>query len=233
VTAFTIKLHSTRYGRIEEHGPEVLLSDHATAFILQHMQVYRGQRVGEPGCGTGVISLCAAKAGARHVIGTDTDPQAVAAACYNRDANGLANAHFVRGSLLEPVAFGLDLVVALLPHKPAPRPFSRRYYGGWDGTDLLRATIRQGAEKLAMGGRLLLYLNSIANPRRISHELDAFYDVVTVAEKKRYFTEREFDEMTPGMFAHLEAQRKRGEADFWEDSQGLYFMARICEGRRR
>jgi len=34
----------------------------------------------EPGCGSGVLSLCAALAGAVSVIGTDIDPEALLAA---------------------------------------------------------------------------------------------------------------------------------------------------------
>ncbi|MEW6741530.1 MAG: 50S ribosomal protein L11 methyltransferase [Planctomycetota bacterium] len=225
--------HVTRYGRIVEQGPTAILADHATSFMLQHLVVQRGDRVAEPGCGTGILSLFAALAGALNVVGTDVDPEAVTAASRNAVLNRIANALFVRGHLLEPVTTGLDLVVALLPHKPAPRPFNPRYYGGTDGTDLLLEAIRQSAERLTGGGRLVLYVNSIANPLRVARELERSFDVRLLGEKRRYFTREEFDRLTPGMFAHLEAQAARGEADFRSDDKGLYFMARIYEGARR
>lgn len=50
-----------------------------------------------------------------------------------------------------------------------------------------------------------------------------------LAEKRRDFTQEEFDGLTTGMFAHLEAQRARGEAEFGRDEKGLYFMARLYE----
>jgi len=227
------RCHATRSGRIVEQGPAALLADHATMFILEHLTVRRGDRVAEPGCGTGVLSLYAALAGARSVVGTDVDPDALAAARQNAAANGVANVCFVQGSLLEPVPAGLDLVVANLPHKPAPRPFDRRYYGGPDGTDLLLEVIGQAAGRLVAGGRLVLYANSIANPRRVAREFARDFDVRLLAEKRRYFTREEWDGLAPGMFAHLEARKACGEADFEQDDQGLYFMARLYEGVRR
>ena len=210
-----------------------LLSDHATRFVLDHLTVQPGSRVAEPGCGTGVLSVFAALAGAASVVGTDIDRSVLAAARHNADLNGVRNVSFILGNLLEPLGAGLDLVVALLPHKPAPGPFNHRYYGGPDGTDLLIAAIRQSADRLVAGGRLVLYVNSIANPRRVAREFAQAFDVRHLGEKRRDFTRDEFDGLTPGMFAHLEAQRARGEAEFRSDDRGLYFMARLHEGRRR
>jgi methylase of polypeptide subunit release factors len=227
------RCHATRCGRLIEQGPLALLADHATMFLLEHLSVRRGDRVAEPGCGTGVLSLYAALAGARSVVGTDVDPDALAAARQNAVLNDITNVYFVQGNLLEPVPAGLDLVVANLPHKPAPRPFSPRYYGGPDGTDLLLAIIAQAAHRLVAGGRLVLYVNSIANPRRVAREFARDFEVRLLAEKRRDFTREELDSLTPGMFAYLEARKECGEADFWDDEQGLYFMARLHEGVRR
>lgn len=231
--AFPTRCHATRSGRIVEQGPAALLADHATMFILEHLTVRRGDRVAEPGCGTGVLSLYASLAGARSVVGTDVDPYALAAARQNAVLNGVANVSFVQGSLLEPVPAGLDLVVANLPHKPAARPFDQRYYGGPDGTDLLLAVIGQAAGRLGAGGRLVLYVNSIANPRRVASEFARDFDVHLLAEKRRYFTRDEWDGLAPGMFEYLQARKACGEADFQHDDQGLFFMGRLYEGIRR
>lgn len=227
-------IHQTPVGAIVESGPHRLLSDHATAFTWAHLQVRRGDRVAEPGCGTGVLSLFCALAGAASVVGTDIDEEALTAARQNALANRVADrVAFRQGSLLEPVPGPLDLVVALLPHKPAPRPFDHRYFGGLDGTDLLRAVIEQAADRLVPGGRLVLYLNSIAHPRRVLAEFDRAFTVRKLAEKRRPFTVEEFDRLTPGMYAHLEARRAAGEAEFAADADGLYFTARLYEGTRR
>lgn len=228
-----VRKHQTAFGVLEERGPEVILADAATAFMLPLLRVRRGDRAAEPGCGTGVLSLFMTLAGAARVTGTDTDPAAIAAARQNSVINRAPNIEFIEGSLLEPVAGPLDLIVANLPHRPAPRPFNPRYYGGPDGADLVRALIAQAAAKLAPGGRLVLYLNSIANPRRVLAALAERFDVATLGERRRDFTREEFDTLTPGLFAHLEAQRDRGEAEFWRDENGLYFIGRVYEARLR
>ncbi len=227
-----VRLHQTPVGVIEESGPTELLADHATEFIRVHLAVQPGERVAEPGCGTGVLSLFCALAGAGTVVGTDIDAVALQAARDNAQRNRVRNVEFRQGNLLDPVAGPLDLVVALLPHKPAPRPFNHRYFGGPDGSDLLLAVISQAAERLRPGGRLVLYVNSIANPQRVASVFSRQFSVRLLAEKRRPFSRDEFDELTPGMFAHLEAQRSRGLAEFAEDNHGLYFMARLFEGTR-
>jgi len=47
-------------------------------------------RILDAGCGSGILSLVAARLGAREVLGVDRDTEAVAAACRNIAANGLA-----------------------------------------------------------------------------------------------------------------------------------------------
>lgn len=226
--------HATRWGPLREAGPPALRADHATAFTLAHLEVPPGATVAEPGCGTGVLAIAAARAGAARVVGTDLDPAALAAAHANAAANGVRRrVLFCHGDLLAPVAGPLDLIVALLPHKPAPRPIARRYHGGPDGTDLLRRAIAQAAERLVQGGILLLYVNSISNPRRVATTLAPAFTVSLCAEKRRPFTAAEFEALTPGMFAHLVAQRRRGEAEFWEDAAGPWFLARLWRARRR
>src|SRR5512137_2860314 len=99
-----VRKHQTAFGVIEERGPKVMLADAATAFMLPLVRVRAGDRAAEPGCGTGVLSIFMALAGASRVTGTDTDPAAIAAAQQNAALNRAANAEFIKGSLLGPVA---------------------------------------------------------------------------------------------------------------------------------
>ena len=52
-----------------------------------------GESVLDYGCGSGILAIAAAKLGAGEVWGVDIDPQAIQAAAYNADINGV-NAHF-------------------------------------------------------------------------------------------------------------------------------------------
>jgi 16S rRNA G1207 methylase RsmC len=226
------RVHETSCGLLREIGSAELLADHATSFFLRVLEIRPGDRVAEPGCGTGVLSVYAALAGAAAVTGTDILPEALAFARENARLNGQAQVTFVEGHLLDPVPGPLDCVAALLPHKPAPRAFHTRFYGGADGTDLLLAVIAQARDKLVRGGRLALYANSIAHPKRVTREFSRGFSVRLLGEKKRYFTAEEFDGLTPGLFKYLENQLRKGEAEFSRDEKGWYFWARIFEGTR-
>lgn len=232
LTAEERREHATRHGSISERGPNALLADHATRFVLDHLRVEAGSVVAEPGCGTAVMSIFAARAGAARVIGTDIDSASVRTARRNVQLNRLHTVEIREGSLLDAVDEPLDLVVALLPHKPGPRAFSPRYYGGPDGTRWLLAVIEQSAQRLRKGGRLVLYLNSIANPVRVLTAFRRSFKVRLLGEKKRYFSREEFESLAPGMVEHLCTQRDQGAAEFHEDGEGMYFWARLYEGVR-
>lgn len=223
----------TPAGTIREFGPQNVLSDHATAFMMEHLDIPRGARAIDAGCGTGVLAIFMSMAGASKVTGTDIDRRSLEAARYNTVINRTNNVDFKEGSLLEPVDGPADLIVALLPHKPAPRPFDRRYYGGEDGTNLVTTLIGQARTRLKTGGRLYLYLNSISNPGKIQGIFNERFETEIIAEKIRRFTKEEFDSLTGGMFEHLTNMRDKGMSEFFEDEQGLYFMARIWRGTLR
>ncbi len=220
-------------GALLDGAPPSLRFDASTEFMARFVRVAPGARAAEPACGSGMLSLSMARSGARQVIGTDVDPAALEAARANAALNAVANAEFVEGDLLEPVAGPLDVVAALLPHRPAPRPFNRRFYGGPDGTDLLLALIAQARARLAPGGRLYLYVNSIANPHRVRAALDEGFDATVCGERKRYFTREELDALTPGLHAHILALGARGLAELGADEGGSFFTGRVYEGIKR
>ena len=67
------------------------------------------------GCGTGILAIAAAKLGAAPVVGTDIDPQAVEAACYNAKINAVT-ATFSLPETLEHRHF--DIVIANILANP-------------------------------------------------------------------------------------------------------------------
>lgn len=221
---------------MRERGRPGYFADHATRLVAMHLTPPGGAIVAEPGCGTGTLSVLAVRLGAGRAFATDIDADALAFARATAAANGRAPVEVLAGDLLDPLPGDarLDLVLALLPHKPAPAPFSVRYYGGEDGTDLLRRVIEQAPYRMRPRGALLLYHNSIANlPRVRAAAQVAGFEVEGLAARKRYFTAAEFDGYAPGGMAHLERLRAAGAAEFHRDAYGLYFVARLLRLTRR
>lgn len=91
----------------------------------------RARRVLDYGCGSGILSIAAAKLGAREVVGTDIDPQALEAARTNARMNAV-DADYTAPAGLPTGPF--DLVLANILAKPlqtlAPALLARVGAGG-------------------------------------------------------------------------------------------------------
>lgn len=80
-------------------------------FLEEHVR--KGMRVLDIGCGSGILSLAAAKLGASEVIGVDFDADAVAVARANIEKNReKETCRVIHGDLLEALEEPADLMVA-------------------------------------------------------------------------------------------------------------------------
>jgi ribosomal protein L11 methyltransferase len=77
--------------------------------------IARGASLLDYGCGSGILAIAGARLGALSVVGTDIDPQALAAAADNARINGVRIA-FPSVDALPPTAF--DIVVANILANP-------------------------------------------------------------------------------------------------------------------
>lgn len=222
-------------GALMEHGGTGYFSDQSTTHFAEYFTVNPGDIVAEPGCGSGMLSVLAAKLGASAVYATDLDPCAVEYAKQNVIANETPQVTVLQGDLLEPVPkdVPIDIVVSLLPHRPSPYRFNMRFYGGWDGTDLIIKLLDQCDVRLKSGAKLYLYHNSIANPRRVKKRMEEIFLTDIVREWKRDFTREEFDGLAPGMMLHLIELRRTGQSVFEETENGFSLTATVYLGTRR
>ena len=78
-------------------------------FLLQNPQQVAGKRVVDFGCGSGVVAVAAALAGAREVIACDNDPLALAAATHNAQLNDVTLTMAPDYDLIEGA---VDLIIA-------------------------------------------------------------------------------------------------------------------------
>ena len=113
------------------------------------MQIEPGNRVLDVGCGSGVLSIAAARLGAAPILATDIDPIAIAATMENCTRNGLDGQIEARDGSL-------------------PGPGERQ--GGWQVivanilADVIVLLLEQGLDRLlAAEGRLIL--SGIIQPR--------------------------------------------------------------------
>jgi ribosomal protein L11 methyltransferase len=128
-----------------------------TRLTLELLQELEPASLLDVGCGSGVLSIAAAKLGFEPVTGTDLDDAAVEATVANARGNGVSVAARRSDALTEPLPatavvvanVALDVVEALLPRLPAPtavlsgylerdrpqvegwRPVDRRTADGW------------------------------------------------------------------------------------------------------
>lgn len=79
--------------------------------ILERPDMVLGKRVLDIACGSGLIAVAAAMAGAAEVTANDIDPLCEAAVALNADANGVA-IRWRGGDLLGSPATGADVIVA-------------------------------------------------------------------------------------------------------------------------
>lgn len=93
--------------------------------LMEQPQWVRGKRVLDFGCGSGVVAIAAALAGAREVIACDIDPQALQATAHNARLNGV---DIVLSDDYFSVLGDIDLIiVADVLYDPANLPWLARF----------------------------------------------------------------------------------------------------------
>lgn len=80
-------------------------------YVLDHPAAVAGKRVLDLACGSGLVGIAAAKAGAARVIGNDIDPYAEAAVVLNAELNGV-HIDFLSGDLLVGPVPDVDVILA-------------------------------------------------------------------------------------------------------------------------
>jgi D-alanine-D-alanine ligase-like ATP-grasp enzyme/methylase of polypeptide subunit release factors len=199
----------------------------STIELASLLDIQSGDEVLELGCGSGLLSIAAAKLGAKRIVATDLDAKSLYAVEKNGRRNGVADKIFVcAGAWYEAInndeflndrKAGFDVIIATPPQTPGPHPFGPKY-GGPDGTKHLFKII-EGARNFLKPerGRLWLMAISLANPSALWKFLsDRFSEVTLVRQTERTFMANEYEALDPGLFKYLCSLRAAGLSDFME-----------------
>jgi ribosomal protein L11 methyltransferase len=108
-----------------------------TAMCLEWLATHppRDLEVIDYGCGSGILALAALKLGAKHALGTDTDPQALTVSRENAERNQVAERLTLCLPQAVPAEASADIVLANILADPlvqlAPRLTALVRPGGW------------------------------------------------------------------------------------------------------
>lgn len=163
--------------------------------LIESLDIRKGERVLEVGCGSGVVSIHCAMNGAE-VVSVDINPSAAELARENFASNGLKSD--VRLSdVYSAVSERFDTIVFNLPYLPVDDEgmLARAWSGGTDGLGPLPALLEGAPDHLLPGGRVVVVASSLMDGDRMdallsNHEvkkmgeLPLFFEVLSVLEIK-------------------------------------------------
>jgi release factor glutamine methyltransferase len=157
-----------------------------------HATLRPGQSFLEVGCGAGLVSLVAARAGAT-VTATDLNPRAVELLQHNARQNGL-RVRAVETDLLGGVPGPFDMVAfnpPYLPTTPAeyiPGPLNLAFDGGPDGNATVLRFARQVAALRPLPATVLVVHSSLSDPAPLEHAMAASgYRCAVLLEESHFF----------------------------------------------
>jgi methylase of polypeptide subunit release factors len=141
-------------------GPDTVRFVDLIRAELDRQPLPRRARIVDMGCGAGPGGLAAAQAAvgvSPHLVLADINPRALHFAAANAALAGQAGVEFAQGDLFASVGGAFDLIVANPPYLNDAAQRTYRHGGGRRGEGLSARIVREGARRLAPGGRLVLY----------------------------------------------------------------------------
>ena len=175
-----------------EVAPDTFRPTTIWALMADSMEVNPGDTVIDVGCGSGILSIIAAKLGAGRVFGADAPAGTVEVATANARMHGVADRiEFFQGDVIAPIPEGIEADLVLgdisgIPDEIATVSgwFPSGLSGGPTGAELPLRMIEEVRRVLRKGGKLLIPTGTLQDERTIlDRARDAFGNLKQLAER--------------------------------------------------
>jgi release factor glutamine methyltransferase len=157
--------------------------------MLKVIEVAPGERFLEVGCGAGLISLHAAKAGAE-VVAADINPHAVECTKKNAVRNNL-KMEVLRSDLFEKTEGYFDAIAFNPPYLPEETRstswIEKSWSGGSEGSEVAVKFLEKAWKHLAPGGRVYIILSSLGGFMAALKAAKEHYESQMMEEKHMFF----------------------------------------------
>lgn len=213
-------------------GPATFRPSTISTLVADSIEVDSESTVIDVGCGSGILSIIAARLGARKVYGIDAAPGTIEVATENARAQGVADrTEFFEGSVFEPLPEGVeaDLVIGDISGIPDQLAHASGWFpsglaGGPTGAELPLRMLDEAKNFLRKGGRLLLPTGSLQDETSILDRARAVFGNL------RQLTEKSIP-MPSSLAEHPVMQRLRKENVIHVTERGSRYLwtARVWE----
>lgn len=173
-----------RFGPLDlEVGDATFRPSTISKLLAESMNFKPGSVVVDVGCGSGILSIIAAKLGASKVYGVDAADRTVEVATANAKTHGVADVvEFAQGDMFDPLDPDVQADVVIgdvsgIPDEIASVTgwFPSGLSGGPTGAELPMRMIEESKRLLREGGRLFLPTGSLQDESRILDRARAVY----------------------------------------------------------
>ncbi len=169
--------------------PEVYNPSDDSYLLLRAIMVRPGQSFLEIGCGSGLISIHAAKLGAT-VSAVDINPNAVECTLQNANRNGV-RVRVRQSDLFENVTGYYDIIAFNPPYLPTETRstswIEKSWSGGEEGSEIAISFLAEAWKHLAPGGSIYLALSSIGGFMSVLKSAKEKYECEMVEEIHQFF----------------------------------------------
>ncbi len=137
----------------------------------------------EIGCGSGLLSIIAAKSGCE-VVASDINSDAVACARKNSELNE-TTIKIVQSNLFDNISGKFDMIIFNPPYLPEEQNRENKSWAGGNNLEIIKQFIRGAKTHLNADGKILIVISSLSKPEKIIKQLsNSGFNAEIIAEQK-------------------------------------------------